>query len=53
MTREEVMKAYQQELRDIADQCEAEGLPSNGSTFELRADDVREWYAEQYPEYFN
>lgn len=32
----ELEKAYQDECQEIAEQCEAEGYPSNGSNYELR-----------------
>ena len=42
---------FQEALDQIMDECEAEGLPSTGSTFELRAGQLADWYAECYPQY--
>lgn len=43
----ELEKAYQEECQEIAEQCEAEGYPSNGSNYELRCENVRKYYDEQ------
>ena len=43
----ELEKAYQDECHEIAEQCEAEGYPSNGSNYELRCADARKYYDEQ------
>ena len=43
----ELEKAYQDECQEIAEQCEAEGYPSNGSNYELRCADARKYYDEQ------
>lgn len=38
---------YREECEDIAEQCEAEGYPSNGSNYELRCENARAYYDEQ------
>ena len=43
----ELEKAYQEECQEIAEQCEAEGYPSNGSNYELRCENARAYYDEQ------
>ena len=43
----ELEKAYQEECQEIAEQCEAEGYPSNGSNYELRCENARKYYDEQ------
>ena len=43
----ELEKAYQEEYQEIAEQCEAEGYPSNGSNYELRWESARAYYDEQ------
>lgn len=43
----ELEKAYQDECQDIAEQCEAEGYPANGSNYELRCENARKYYDEQ------
>lgn len=43
----ELEKAYQEECEEIAEQCEAEGYPSNGSNYELRCESARAYYDEQ------
>lgn len=43
----ELEKAYQDECQEIAEQCEAEGYPSNGSNYELRCENARKYYKEQ------
>ena len=43
----ELEKAYQDECQEIAEQCEAEGYPANGSNYELRCADARAYYDEQ------
>ena len=43
----ELEKAYQEECQEIADQCEAEGYPANGSNNELRCADARKYYDKQ------
>lgn len=43
----ELEKAYQNECQEIAEQCEAEGYPSNGSNYELRCENARAYYNEQ------
>lgn len=43
----ELEKAYQDECKEIAEQCEAEGYPANGSNYELRCSEARKYYDEQ------
>lgn len=43
----ELEKAYQDECQEIAEQCEAECYPSNGSNYELRCENARAYYDEQ------
>lgn len=43
----ELEKAYQEECQKIAEQCEAEGYPANGSNYDLRCADTRKYYDEQ------
>ena len=38
---------YQDECQEIAEQCEAEGYPANGSNYELRCSEARKYYDEQ------
>lgn len=44
----ELEKAYQDECQEIAEQCEAEGYPTNGSNYELRCSEARKYYNEQF-----
>lgn len=43
----ELEKQYREECQEIAEQCEAEGYPSNGSNYELRCENARKYYDEQ------
>ena len=43
----ELEHQYRDECEEIAEQCEAEGYPANGSNYELRCDDARKYYNEQ------
>ena len=43
----ELEKAYLNECQEIAEQCEAEGYPANGSNYDLRCADARKYYDEQ------
>lgn len=43
----ELEKAYLNECQEIAEQCEAEGYPANGSNYELRCAEARKYYDEQ------
>lgn len=43
----ELEKQYRNEYQVIAEQCEAEGYPSNGSNYELRCENARAYYDEQ------
>lgn len=43
----ELEKSYQDECQEIAEQCEAEGYPANGSNYELRCENARKYYDEQ------
>lgn len=38
---------YLAECEKIAEQCEAEGYPANGSNYELRCENARKYYDEQ------
>lgn len=38
---------YRDECKEIAEQCEAAGYPSNGSNYELRCSEARKYYDEQ------
>lgn len=38
---------YAEECQKIAEQCEKEGYPSNGSNYELRCESARKQYDEQ------
>lgn len=35
------------ECENIAEQCEEEGYPGHGCNYELRCENIREWYNEQ------
>ena len=39
--------AYIDECEEIADQCELEGYPANGSNYDLRCSEARKYYDEQ------
>lgn len=43
----EIERAYLEECRDIAEQCEAEGYPAHGSCYDLRCAEARKYYNEQ------
>lgn len=43
----ELEQQYRNECEEIAEQCEAEGYPANGSNYELRCADARKYYDEQ------
>lgn len=43
----ELEQQYRDECQEIAEQCEAEGYPSNGSNYELRCENARKYYDEQ------
>ena len=43
----ELEQQYRNECEEIAEQCEAEGYPANGSNYELRCADARKYYEEQ------
>ena len=43
----EIEKAYLDECEEIAEQCEAEGYPANGSNYDLRCSEARKYYDEQ------
>lgn len=40
-------KAFCEECEEIAERCEDEGYPGNGSNYELRVAESRQWYDEQ------
>ncbi len=43
----ELEEQFREDCEEIAIECEEEGLPSHGSTYELRVADLRSWYDEQ------
>ncbi|RHI25784.1 hypothetical protein DW172_03630 [Agathobacter rectalis] len=43
----ELEQQYRKECKEIAEQCEAEGYPANGSNYELRCSEARKYYDEQ------
>lgn len=43
----ELEQQYRNECEEIAEQCEAEGYPANGSNYELRCSEARKYYDEQ------
>ncbi len=43
----ELEQQYRNECQEIAEQCEAEGYPTNGSNYNLRCSEVRKYYDEQ------
>lgn len=43
----ELEQQYINECKEIAEQCEAEGYPANGSNYELRCSEARKYYDEQ------
>lgn len=51
-TFEEVKRELMTEIRECEEYCVKQGLPSNGSTFELMAADIHRQYQEDYPEYY-
>lgn len=40
-------RQYEEECKEIAAQCAAEGYPSHGTVYELRCAAVYRWYKEQ------
>lgn len=44
----ELEKQYREECKEIAEQCEAEGYPANGSNYELRCAGVRKYYDHEF-----
>ena len=44
MTEQELLEAFDAECVDIADQCEEEGLPAHGSTYDVRCAHIWENY---------
>lgn len=44
----ELEKQYREECKEIAEQCEAEGYPANGSNYELRCAEVRKYYDHEF-----
>lgn len=47
-----VLAEYKAECSEIASQLSAEGKPAWGADYELRVEDLRKWYKEQYPNIF-
>lgn len=45
-TYEEAWKEYQEECARIAEDCAEEGYPDHGSNYELRIEELRDWYPE-------
>ena len=43
----ELKQQYLDECHEIAEQCEAEGYPANGSNYDLRCAEARKYYNEQ------
>ena len=43
----ELERQYAEECAEIAEQCEREGHPSNGSNYDLRCESARAYYDEQ------
>ena len=43
----ELEQQYRHACEEIAEQCEAEGYPANGSNYELRCSEARKYYDEQ------
>ena len=50
MTREQMWEEIRKELAEVSAQCVAEGYPSHGSNYDLRAQSVYDWYQEAYPD---
>lgn len=44
MLVKEMWEEYQLEVQAAEEYCEEQGLPSNGSTFEVMLDDIRQRY---------
>ena len=44
----ELEKQYREECKEIAEQCESEGYPANGSNYELRYAEVRKYYDHEF-----
>lgn len=42
-----IESAYLDECEEIAEECELEGYPANGSNYELRCSEARKYYDEQ------
>lgn len=40
-------REFDAERKEIEEECESEGYPSNGSNYELRVEGLREYYDEQ------
>lgn len=49
---DELYSRYREECTEISRECEAEGYPSHGSNYELRAEALYQDYADAFPEYF-
>lgn len=50
MNLDDLYKAYLAECDEIAEQCRAEGYPSHGSNYELRVEQLKEYYPELFDE---
>ncbi len=49
-TYAEALAEYDEECERIAEDCAAEGYPSHGSNYELRIEELRDWYPEIFGE---
>ena len=43
----ELEQEYRQECKEIADRCAEEGYSSHGENYELRCENIRQYYDEQ------
>lgn len=50
MNLDDLYKDYLAECDAIAEQCVAEGYPSHGSNYELRVEQLKEYYPELFDE---
>jgi hypothetical protein len=49
-TYAEALAEYDEECERIAEECAAEGYPSHGSNYDLRVEQLREYYPEIFGE---
>lgn len=52
-SRKEMAEWLVDDLDQLAEECEAEGYPANGSNYELHAADIIDWYRQCYPQWMN